>query len=524
MLKRIICILLLSSLTYSSNSIAESTLTRDDGILLGLIFRNRVVPASKSPEASEGLKSAVAAASKLGRDGDLLKRYQTMIEAVARSTFGTWNQGIEIATVLDVRTPAKLYKPGGLVKVDVFPVYEYAKPLTDQYAVSINLMDDAGKRLGPSSSKLVNNLDRSTLPINLPGNLASGRYWIEYVLTSHGSGGSPILVSKRSIYVLKDLPKRINMLKAWLEQIKDSNTQLEAPRNKLAFETIEWYVDIYSTGLQEDVAGAYTTHPIFMHESMMTANMAIDRMRFHDELNLAEHLAEALREGDDPLDNRVGDMRLAYRSKTDNELVPFRVYVPRREFSRSPDRRDRGVDPPVVMALHGAGGDENSFMDRYQELYKANANKRGYIAATANGRGPYGGYRDASGQDPLDVLDILQAVYGTDPKRTYLMGHSMGGGGTVSLGFRHPERFAALAPIAGFGNPAQLEKAKDMPIFLGQGEADALVPVTAARAFHEAGEKLGMDFEYVELEGVDHIEIVDLVMDQVFDWFDAHSK
>jgi hypothetical protein len=511
-------------MAYPPYSVAESTLTRDDGILLGLIYRNRVVPASKAPDASEELKTAVAAASKLGRSGDLLERYKIQIEAVARSTYGRWNEGIEIATVFDVRTPAKLYQPGGVVQVRVFPVYEWTEPLTDQYAVSINLMDNDGKRLGPSASKLLNKTDEFTLPITLPENLAQGQYWIEYVLNSHASGGSPILVSKRSIYILKDLPKRIDALKASLGIIRDTNKNLETARNALALETIEWYIDVYSKGLESDVAGAYTMHPILMHQSMLTANMAIDRMVFHEELTLAESLSAALTKGDDPFHNRIGDMRLAYRSEVDDELVPFRVYVPFASLTVDPSMQKTGEGIPLVMGLHGAGGDENSFMDRYQELYKANAKKRGYIAATANGRGPYGGYRAASGQDPLDVLDILQAVYNADPKRTYLMGHSMGGGGTVGLGFDHPERFAALAPIAGFGNSNQLKKAPKMPVFLGQGDADALVPVAGARAFYEAGQKLGMDFKYVELEGIDHIEIVDLVMDQAFDWFDAHSK
>ena len=207
-------------------------------------------------------------------------------------------------------------------------------------------------------------------------------------------------------------------------------------------------------------------------------------------------------------------MRLAYVSPADFELVPFRIYVP--------EGFDRSSRYPLVVALHGAGGDENSFMDRYRGLLKKNAEERGYVVVSVNGRGPYGGYRGDSGQDVLDVIQVVEESYPIDSDRIYLTGHSMGGGGTVLVGFDNAERFAALAPIAGFGSADQLAKAPKMPLLIAQGEADALVPVESARSFHEAAKKAGMEVRYIEKAGVDHLAIVDLVMTDIFDWFDAH--
>ncbi len=105
------------------------------------------------------------------------------------------------------------------------------------------------------------------------------------------------------------------------------------------------------------------------------------------------------------------------------------------------------------------------------------------------------------------------------------MGHSMGGGGTVRIGFEHADRFAALAPIAGYGSAEDLAKAPEMPLFIAQGELDALVPVERARNFHEAAQALGMpSLHYAENEGTDHVAIVAEVMDQIFDWFDLHRR
>ena len=105
------------------------------------------------------------------------------------------------------------------------------------------------------------------------------------------------------------------------------------------------------------------------------------------------------------------------------------------------------------------------------------------------------------------------------------MGHAMGGGGTVRIGFEYADRFSALAPIAGYGSAEDLAKAPEMPLFLAQGELDALVPVELARNFYQATQALGMpSVHYTENEGTDHVAIVAEVMDQVFDWFDLHHR
>src|SRR5688500_9393219 len=48
-----------------------------------------------------------------------------------------------------------------------------------------------------------------------------------------------------------------------------------------------------------------------------------------------------------------------------------------------------------------------------------------------------------------DELDSAMKEFNGDPNRLYLMGMSMGGGGTLRLAARWPERFAALVSIAG---------------------------------------------------------------------------
>lgn len=55
--------------------------------------------------------------------------------------------------------------------------------------------------------------------------------------------------------------------------------------------------------------------------------------------------------------------------------------------------------------------------------------------------------------DLLGILDTVREKYNTDPSRVYLSGLSYGGFGTWYMGSNHPERFAAINPVVGWGHP-----------------------------------------------------------------------
>ena len=50
----------------------------------------------------------------------------------------------------------------------------------------------------------------------------------------------------------------------------------------------------------------------------------------------------------------------------------------------------------------------------------------------------------------MEVLNHAEELFDTDPQRTYLTGHSMGGHGSWYLGATYPDRFAAIGPAAGY--------------------------------------------------------------------------
>ncbi|MCC5827300.1 prolyl oligopeptidase family serine peptidase [Alkalimonas sp.] len=56
-------------------------------------------------------------------------------------------------------------------------------------------------------------------------------------------------------------------------------------------------------------------------------------------------------------------------------------------------------------------------------------------------------------QDLLAMLQAVQANYNTDPSRVYVTGISYGGFGSWFMASQHPQLFAAVVPVVGWGHP-----------------------------------------------------------------------
>ena len=104
----------------------------------------------------------------------------------------------------------------------------------------------------------------------------------------------------------------------------------------------------------------------------------------------------------------------------------------------------------------------------------------------------------------LDILALVERRYRIDAKRVYLTGLSMGGFGTWSLAEKYPQRWAAIVPICGGGDPRQAAKIKDIPCWCFHGDADPAVKVEKSRAMIAALAKAGGQPKYTEYPGVGH--------------------
>ena len=73
------------------------------------------------------------------------------------------------------------------------------------------------------------------------------------------------------------------------------------------------------------------------------------------------------------------------------------------------------------------------------------------------------------------ILDHAQATLPVDPVRIYLTGLSRGGHATWRWGAAEPDRFAALAPVAGRGDPATACALAQVPVWAFHGDRDDVV-------------------------------------------------
>ena len=205
-----------------------------------------------------------------------------------------------------------------------------------------------------------------------------------------------------------------------------------------------------------------------------------------------------------------------------------------------------GVPAPLIVALHGYGGDSNFIVrGRLIDL----AEEGGYIVVGPMGYNATGWYgspvivigggkveppnlTELSEKDVMNVLALALSEFDVDPNRTYLMGHSMGGAGTLFLGQKYADRWAAIAaiaPAAFMMQPNQKDilapiKAANLPLMITQGDKDPVVPPTNTRTWSAAMKELGINGEYIEMPGRDHGTIIADGMPDIFRFFAAHTK
>jgi len=286
--------------------------------------------------------------------------------------------------------------------------------------------------------------------------------------------------------------------------------------------------------------------------------------------------ATGQRGGRGAVDPRV--QQRSYVFEDTGEKLAYAVFV---SSKVSKDKKN-----PLIVALHGLGGDQNTMM-RANALQLAEEggyimvgpmgyNSGGWYGAparfgTGGGRGGPGGPRGANGAPPagapqgnpaagrgpafgaitaggtaltdpeklhaasekdvMNVLAMIRKEFNVDPNRTYLMGHSMGGAGSIYLGVKYASIWAAVGAEAPATAPAgltpdnySLEPAKNIPMIIVQGDMDTLVPVAGTRLWIDKMKDMKLTYQYVEVPGGDHGSVLTSGAPDIFAFFAKHTK
>ena len=272
---------------------------------------------------------------------------------------------------------------------------------------------------------------------------------------------------------------------------------------------------------------------------MATPAMADDKLFIR-----SEHRIYCFRKGAERLNDKEPAAEETTKSDRPASSIQTRTYDfkeagKKMEYTLyAPTSYDRAKKSPLVVALHGLFSNPRQII-RYPGLTK-HAEKHGYIVVAPmgfNSRGWYGsrGKGGGFGSDPknlgelsekdvMNVLAITRKEFNIDPNRIYLLGHSMGGGGTLHLAIRYPDVWAAIAPIAPAvpRDASRLEKAKHIPAIVVQGDKDRLVYGT--RRWVAKMKELKMEYEYIEVKGGGHVLVAFQHFSEIFRFFNKHRK
>lgn len=174
--------------------------------------------------------------------------------------------------------------------------------------------------------------------------------------------------------------------------------------------------------------------------------------------------------------------------------------------------------PPLVIALHGAGGSENMFFDGHGDgkIVRLTSAQGWYLAAPRVGRGFD---LAALTQDLVHLLDA-------DPERVFILGYSMGAAMAISSveALDAAELNVAGMILMGGGRPvageSQLEALKRTPLFIQAGERDFARPgvealVEQLREAEHPALRQGI------VPDTEHLTVVQVGLDQAFEWMQS---
>lgn len=239
-----------------------------------------------------------------------------------------------------------------------------------------------------------------------------------------------------------------------------------------------------------------------------------------------------------------GFVRIAYTDDVDGSTQFCRAYLPA-EYSATKQW-------PLILSLHGYNPGNPEYVDWWSvdTRHHPIAENKATIFIEPHGRGN-AQYLGMGDRDVMRCLDEAKRRFSVDAERVYLTGESMGGHGTWAIVTRHPDVFAAAAPIFGgwdfrittINTPvtppkpataleafwfergssfANAENLLHVPMLVIHGDADPAVHVANSRHAVQLMQRWGYDIRYHELPGWAHEDLGQHPV--VADWLLSHRR
>lgn len=452
----------------------------------------------------DALLHAAEASAAAGKTADA-QRALSQARAVLNNK--TWTPAQAFASSLDVAPAAAIVDQSERLVVSV--KQSYPSPGTSDARLRVSLERRGQPPVLIGERRLTARMGRVSF---LAPGVQPGRYSVVEDLVVNGS---PLAHSTAQIDLVRDLRKNEAAVRARLAKLSPSSS-----------------------------AEALVLYPYELARLVLSGRRELERSPLEARIARSDEVLLALEQGRDLTVRGVGDQHRAYRLDEAGEIMPYRIYVP---------TWWNGHDAlPIVLALHGGGGDENEMLEIDSGKFGKLAERYGYIVVSPFGYRPVGAWgspirlpsvygstitegRDVGGperahllelseKDALNALERTVTEYGADRSRMYVTGHSMGGGGTWYMAYKHRDLWDGMAASAGpfFIDNYDFDRLRGMGIMIVQGEGD---PPSLAADRKLAGDLLarGIGVTYLETPAVNHGQTFGASLPSIVEFFERQK-
>jgi len=269
-------------------------------------------------------------------------------------------------------------------------------------------------------------------------------------------------------------------LKEWLQSSSDC---VDSPVYQLINNSIHYFTEFYlrqNSDLYEKFTAILPNRIPFCQEIP-----SADQAYLVRDLAQLENYLELLKENKVKTIAQGGEYHLVFQTSS-QFFLPYRIFIPPNNINKSKKYK-------LIIGLHGAGYDENLFMQEYVQneqniLYQLAENQDFIVTSLFIGNQlPFYLNRMENENNVYEFLQHLLSFYSIDKQHIFLMGHSMGCRGAWNLAINYPTHFQGIAFVAGAASTSQFSRYHQFktPMFYAYGGKDRVVKPNIAKSFLE---------------------------------------
>lgn len=125
----------------------------------------------------------------------------------------------------------------------------------------------------------------------------------------------------------------------------------------------------------------------------------------------------------------------------------------------------------------------------------------------------------------IGLIDEISATYNVDQDRIYLTGLSMGGFGTWEIASQNPDKFAAIVPVCGGGDPENARDLRLLPIWVFHGAKDDVVPPMLSQQMVDALKLYHSDVKFTLYPEANHNSWDETYSNKdLYSWLLSHKR